>query len=96
MEAIHCQGCERYVERERNERERMIVPVKLEARGFAVGKSPVEADLCLRCLAKLRARFFGVEPDPRTEDQIAHEALLGPPAMPRYLEDELDAIGALP
>ena len=44
-----------------NESKKLIFPATLTISGFHTGgPSPVEADLCVPCLQKLRAEFFGV------------------------------------
>ena len=89
MLRVHCQACGRFADAVANEKHPAIVVVRIDVHGFDVGKTPCEADLCLRCLARLRARFFGVVPTPADENRLAHEALMGPPAMPRFLEGDL-------
>lgn len=83
MLKIHCQGCGRAVEVERNAK--LIVPTELTV--ALAGTRGEKADLCVRCLGELRVRYFGVERSPLAEEHAQALALTGPPAFPDFLEE---------
>ena len=64
MKAIHCQACNRFEEIPPDAESSPTIPrVRVEVHGFDVGRSNLEADICLRCLTRLRREFFGISPD---------------------------------
>lgn len=89
MIKVHCQGCGRSerIDQLRNGDRPTIRTCNFETEGFDGGKWT--ADLCQRCVDRLKANFFGIEPGPVDELRMEREALSGPPEMPRFLEDPL-------
>lgn len=80
----HCQGCGRAVDIH-GPHAKLIAPARLAL--LHAGARPLEADLCRRCFATLRSRYFGVPAEPLDEEDGGALALAGPPTMPLYLEN---------
>jgi hypothetical protein len=85
---IHCSGCTRHVEVSVNEQHDLIKRVNFKiGEGFHSDK-PLETDLCVRCIDRITTNFFNstetIKYDPDVE-----ALLLGPPTMPRFLEEAL-------
>ena len=90
MLRIHCSGCGRSENVDKDGRSKIIKPREYGTVGF--GGKKRTADLCTMCHSQIEQRYFDVPPadlDPRL---LETDTLLEPPTMPTTLEHELAAI----
>jgi len=87
---IHCSGCTRHVEVSVNEQHGLIKTTEFKiGQGFH-SDTPLKTDLCVRCIDRISTQFFNVT-EMGKYDRDVESLLLGPPDLPRFLEEPVDA-----
>ena len=86
---IHCSGCTRHVEVSVNEQHELIKSVEFKiGEGFHSDRAK-KTDLCVRCIDRIHVNFFG-HTEMGSYDRDVEALLLGPPELPRFLDEPVE------